>query len=62
MTATLPNKELLLPREVATHFRKSVRTIYRWIDEGVIRGAVKIGPSVRIPREVVEAMPQPIDD
>jgi excisionase family DNA binding protein len=46
----LPNKPMLRPDEVATFWRVSVKTIYRWIDLGIIPG-VKKGGTVRVPRE-----------
>ena len=54
MTATLPQKELLRPDEVAKYLSLSIKTIYRWIECGRL-DAVKIGGRcVRIPRESVE--------
>lgn len=50
---TLPNKELLRPDEVAKIWSVSVKTIYRWIDLGIIPG-VKKGGTVRVPREDAE--------
>jgi len=49
----LPNKPLLRPDEVAAFWRVSVKTVYRWIDEGIIPG-VKKGGTVRVSREDVE--------
>lgn len=51
----LPKKALYTPGEVADFFRVSVRAIYKWHDEGKIKG-LKISEKVlRIPRqEVVE--------
>jgi len=49
----LSNKELLRPDEVARFWRVSVKTVYRWIDMGIIPG-VKKGGTVRVPREDVE--------
>jgi excisionase family DNA binding protein len=54
-------KKLLLPCEVAQHYRVSERTVYRWIETGIIKGAFKVGPSVRIPRESAEMLAQSID-
>lgn len=51
--ATLPNKELLRPDEVAEYFSVSRSTIYLWIDHGILI-AEKYRGTVRIPREAVE--------
>ena len=50
MTNNLPDKELLRPDEVAKFWRVSVKTVYRWIDMGVMPG-VKKGGTVRVPKE-----------
>jgi excisionase family DNA binding protein len=50
---TLPDKPLLRPDEVAKFWSVSVKTIYRWIDTGIIQ-AVKKGGTVRIPRSEAE--------
>lgn len=53
----LPNKALLRPDEVADYFSVDVRTVYLWIEEGVIQNAVKITKkTIRIPREEVIRM------
>jgi len=49
----LPQKSLLRPDEVAAFWSVSVKTIYRWIDLGILEG-VKKGGTVRIPREDAE--------
>jgi excisionase family DNA binding protein len=49
----LPAKQLLRPDEVAAFWSVSVKTIYRWIDLGILE-AVKKGGTVRIPREDAE--------
>ena len=49
MMKTLPEKELLRPEEVADFWSVSVKTIYRWIDLGIIP-AEKKGGTVRIRR------------
>jgi excisionase family DNA binding protein len=49
----LPEKTLLRPDEVAAFWSVSVKTIYRWIDMGILE-AVKKGGTVRIPREKAE--------
>jgi len=49
----LPDKELLRPDEVARFWRVSVKTVYRWIDMGIIPG-VKKGGTVRVPKEDAE--------
>lgn len=51
--ADLPNKSLLRPDEVAAFWSVSVKTIYRWIDMGILE-AVKKGGTVRVPRENAE--------
>jgi excisionase family DNA binding protein len=53
MMKSLPEKELLRPDEVAEFWSVSVKTIYRWIDLGIIPG-VKKGGTVRVPREEAE--------
>ena len=53
MANNLPDKELLRPDEVAKFWRVSVKTIYRWIDMGVMPG-VKKGGTVRVPKEEAE--------
>jgi len=50
---TLPEKELLRPEEVAAFWSVSVKTIYRWIDLGIIP-AEKKGGTVRVRRGEVE--------
>lgn len=49
----LPDKTLLRPDEVAAFWSVSVKTIYRWIELGIIPG-VKKGGVVRVPREDAE--------
>jgi len=49
----LPDKSLLRPDEVAKFWSVSVKTIYRWIDLGILPG-VKKGGAVRVPREDAE--------
>ena len=57
--STLPNKELLRPDEVAEYFSVSVKTIYRWIDEGKVP-AVKVAQSViRIERKAALNLKKP---
>ncbi len=46
----LPKKALLRADEVAKFWGVSTKTIYRWIDLGVM-GAVKKAGTIRIPRE-----------
>lgn len=56
----LPDKELLRPDEVAEYFSLSVKTIYRWIDEGKL-DAIKIGEkTLRIPHEAVKVLKKDI--
>jgi excisionase family DNA binding protein len=51
---------LLRPDEVADYFSVDVRTVYLWIEEGVIQNAVKITKkTIRIPREEVIRMQKP---
>ena len=60
---TLPNKALLRPDEVAAYFRVKVRVIYKWVDEGRIKGAVRVaGRTIRIPRESVVECQEKVDD
>jgi excisionase family DNA binding protein len=50
----LPNKAYFRPKEVAEYFSVSERTVYSWIDQGIIE-ARKLGQkSVRIPFFAVE--------
>jgi len=49
----LPAKSLLRPDEVARFWSVSVKTIYRWIDIGILE-AVKKGGTLRITREEAE--------
>jgi excisionase family DNA binding protein len=59
----LPNKALLRPDEVAAYFRVKVRVIYKWVDEGRIRGAVRVaGRTIRIPRESVVECQKNVED
>ena len=53
MSYDLPDKDLLRPDEVAKFWRVSVKTIYRWIDLGIMPG-VKKGGTVRIERDEAE--------
>lgn len=53
MMKTLPEKELLRPEEVADFWSVSVKTIYRWIDLGIIP-AEKKGGTVRVRRVEAE--------
>ena len=50
----VPNKSLLLPREVKPILRVSLATIYRWCDIGILT-AIKIRGTRRITRESVIA-------
>jgi excisionase family DNA binding protein len=49
----LPAKQLLRPDEVARFWSVSTKTIYRWIDMGIL-DAVKMGGTIRVPRENAE--------
>jgi excisionase family DNA binding protein len=49
----LPAKALLRPDEVARFWSVSTKTIYRWIDMGIL-DAVKMGGTIRVPREKAE--------
>jgi excisionase family DNA binding protein len=53
MTNGLPNKKYVNVKEVAEFWGKSERTIYRWVEKGVLVG-VKKGGSLFIPRESAE--------
>lgn len=48
----LPEKTLLRPDEAAEFFRISLRTIYRWIDEGLLV-AYKPGRGIRVSRDSI---------
>ena len=50
---TLPDKQMLRPDEVAEFWRVSVKTVYRWIDLGIIP-AEKKGGTLRVRREETE--------
>jgi excisionase family DNA binding protein len=52
MTATLPNKDLLTPREAAEYFRVKPKTIYLWVEMRKLDGK-KINGVLRIPRIAV---------
>jgi len=56
----LPNKELLRVDEVAAFWRVSKKTVYRWIDLGIIPGEKK-GGTVRIRREDAEKGKEPME-
>ena len=48
----LPNKALLRPDEVAAYYSVDVRTVYLWIEEGIIQNAIRVTKkTIRIPRE-----------
>jgi len=49
MTATLPNKDLLTPKEAAEYFRVKPKTIYLWVEMRKLDGK-KINGVLRIPR------------
>lgn len=53
MKTSLPNKELLRPDEVAAFWRVNVKTIYRWVEMGVMPGKKK-GGTLRITKEDAE--------
>jgi excisionase family DNA binding protein len=48
----LPEKKYLRPDEVAAFWSVSVKTIYRWVDMGVLE-AVKVGGCLRVSRDAV---------
>lgn len=48
-STALPRKARLRPGEVAEYFGRTVRTVYRWIDEGQM-------PCVRNPAGRIEIM------
>ena len=59
----LPDKALLRPDEVADYFRVKIRVIYKWVDEGRIKGAVRVaGRTIRIPRESVVECQERVED
>ena len=48
----LPNKALLRPDEVAAYYSVDDRTVYLWIEEGIIQNAIRVTKkTIRIPRE-----------
>jgi len=48
-------KSLYRVDEVAEHFRVSKRTVYRWIDNGILQSE-KYARSIRISRESIEQL------
>ncbi len=56
---SLPDKTLLRPDEVAEFFDLSVKTIYNWVEAGVLKGSNPKGRSLRIFRQsVIDAIAQ----
>lgn len=53
MSYDLPDKDLLRPDEVAKFWRVSTKTVYRWVEMGIIPGRKK-GGTLRIAREDAE--------
>ena len=51
----IPPKVLLRPDEVAAFWKVSVKTVYRWIDIGIL-SAVKKGGTIRVPRKEAEKL------
>jgi len=51
----IPPKVLLRPDEVARFWDVSTKTIYRWIDLGILN-AVRKGGTIRIPRKDAEKL------
>lgn len=49
----LPAKKMLRPDEVADFWRVDVKTVYRWIDLGILN-AEKKGGTIRVRREEAE--------
>jgi len=49
----IPEKSLLRPDEVAQIFQCSKNTVYRWVDEGKIKGINPTGGMLRITRESI---------
>lgn len=50
----LPNKARFTPKEAAMYLGVHVNTVYRWIDEGRMEGAVQLGVKLkRIPRQSI---------
>jgi len=56
---TLPDKKYLRPDEVAAFWSVSVKTIYRWVDMGIIDGVKIKGGTLRIPHDCVEHIAKP---
>lgn len=54
----LPERPYYKPQQIAVYFNVHVRTVYGWISEGKIE-AVKVGGSMRIPRQAVKAFARP---
>lgn len=53
LSAPLPNKQRFAPIEAAIYLGVSVKTIYRWIDNGKLK-AVKVGDKlIKISREEI---------
>ncbi len=50
---------LLTLAEAAEYVRRSTRTVRRWIDDGFLRGAIRIKQKLLIPRSALDALAEP---
>ncbi|HDK41690.1 MAG TPA: DNA-binding protein [Nitrospirae bacterium] len=48
--------KLWTPQELADFFKVTVRTVYRWVDEGDIREFIKIKGSLRFTQKEVDRL------
>jgi len=54
----LPERPYYKPQQIAVFYNVHVRTVYGWISEGKLE-AVKVGGSMRIPRQAVKEFARP---
>lgn len=57
----LPDKELLRPDEVAAYYSVTIRTVRNWISLGKLDAVRIAGRTLRIPREAVLSLEEPIE-
>jgi len=55
----LTNKDLFRPDEVASYFSVTKKTVYLWVEVGILE-AVKVGGVLRIPKSAIIAIQKPI--
>lgn len=54
------SKRLLTPREAADILRVHPRTVQRWANDGEIPGAMRLKGRLRIPREALDGLLEPV--